>query len=334
VVVAEHSPTQRAALVLALEGGGDIVVVGQAATAAEAQAAVERERPDVLTMGLEMPGGGGQQAIERIMAHAPVPILGLSSTVGEGASRAKDAALDAGAANVMATPQRWTGAQAAALRRALRVLRGVPVVTRRPRHHAPPRPPGAVLSGQEVVALGASVGGPPALVTVLRELRGLDAPILCVQHIHSSFAERFAGWLGQNAGIPVVLATDGMTLTPGTVHLAPADRHLRMGARRHLTLSEDPETINRPSIDELFLSVARHAGAGARAALLTGMGDDGALGLLAIREAGGATFAQDKATSVVYGMPQVAARLGAVQQILALERIGPALAGTLPRLAA
>jgi two-component system chemotaxis response regulator CheB len=334
VVVAEGSRTRRVALVAALESGGDIVVVAQAGTEREAEAAVARERPDAVTIDLELPGGGGQRAIERIMAATPVPILVLSSHVVDRRSQPAIAALDAGAADVMPKPTHFTDAEAEALRRRLRVLRGVVVVTRRARRAGPRARTAGVPSGDSVIALGASTGGPQALVEVLRGLRGVDVPILCVQHIHATFAEQFATWLAQSASIPVVVATDGMTLTPGIVHVPPAGLHLRLAPGLRVALSETPDTINRPSIDELFLSVARFAGNGARAALLTGMGADGARGLLAVREAGGATFAQDEATSVIYGMPQVAAGLGAAQQVLALDRLGPALRATLPQAAA
>jgi two-component system chemotaxis response regulator CheB len=333
VVVAESSPSQRAALVGALEAGGDILVVAQAGTSAEVEAAVARVRPDAITVALEL-SGGGQPAIERIMAATPVPILVVSGLVADRGCRAARAALDAGATDVMAKPERWTDEAAASLRRRLRVARGVPVITRRARQ--PGRPPDAAPTrqGQPVIALGASTGGPQALAEVLRSLRSVDAPILCVQHMHSSFAEHFATWLAHSARIPVIVATDGMIMTPGSVHLAPAGQHLRMAPQLRIALSPDPDTINRPSIDELFSSVARHAGGGARAALLTGMGADGARGLLAVRDAGGTTFAQDEATSAIYGMPQAAAELGAAQQILALSRLGPALRATLPRAAA
>jgi two-component system chemotaxis response regulator CheB len=178
-----------------------------------------------------------------------------------------------------------------------------------------------------VVVVGASTGGPGAIVEVLRAFPASHVtPILVVLHIGEPFAVAFADWLAGQIGRPVTYAVDGELLGSARVVMAPPDRHLVLrDGRLHLT--RDPERHGcRPSIDVLLESVARSCGPGAAACLLTGMGRDGAAGLLQVRRAGGLTIAQDEATSVVYGMPREAALLGAAEHILPLSDIGPALA--------
>jgi two-component system chemotaxis response regulator CheB len=181
--------------------------------------------------------------------------------------------------------------------------------------------------GTPVIALAASTGGPSALRTVVTHLAGLDATILVVQHIHHDFALSFASWLQDSTGLRVTLPAHGDPAMPGEVHLAPPDVHLRLGRDRRLELHPEPAgLLSRPSCDELLRSVAEHAGALGVGVVLTGMGDDGARGLLSMRERGAATFAQDGESSAVDGMPRAARELGGAQRTLPLDRIGPAVA--------
>jgi two-component system chemotaxis response regulator CheB len=315
VVVVEDSVVQRAHLVEALEADGDIDVVGEAATATEALDVVGRQRPDVVTIDLIIPGGGGQQLIERIMAAYPTPILVLSATITPGPSVIADEAVAGGALKTVPKPVHWTPGDEAALRRTVRSLRGVLVIRHpRGRLHTPavvrPR------TGRPMVAIAASTGGPAALSTVLAEIGDLHAPVLVVQHLHPDFVESFATWMRRISRLDVVTAEQHMTIQPGCVYVAPGGVHLRVGPNRRIALSNVPETIHRPSADELFLSVAEHVGADAIGVILTGIGDDGARGLLAIATAGGRTLGQDEASSAVYGMPRAAGAVGAVQQFL------------------
>jgi two-component system chemotaxis response regulator CheB len=156
--------------------------------------------------------------------------------------------------------------------------------------------------------------------------------VLVVQHIHRSFVAGFAKWLDDGIVLPVSLAVDGETAQPGRVYVAPGDTHLRIGPRARLTLSPEPHSVHCPSADELLCSIAREAGALGVGAVLTGMGDDGAAGLLAVRQAGGRTFAQDAETSTVFGMPRAAERLGATQRLLPPERLASAIAGAVREL--
>lgn len=282
-----------------------------------------------VALGLRDDGSGaavGLPAIAAIMAAAPVPILVLG-THPPGDPRVA-AALAAGAVEHLAVDPADPAASATALRRTVLVLSRVQLVTRSAKRPDASRP-----AEGAVIALVASTGGPTALRTVLGALGDAGAPILVVQHIHVDFAETFAGWLAEEIALPVALAVDGEPALAGQVHVAPPGRHLRLAPGRRLTLSASPERLLRPSGDELLRSVAEHARHLGVGAVLTGMGDDGARGLLELRERGGATFAEDGASAAVDGMPRAARELGAVTSSLPLAALGPALAEAARRVA-
>lgn len=330
VVVVEDSLVQRTHLVRTLEADGDIVVVGEAENAGEAITLVASVRPDVVTLDLEIPGGGGQHVIEQVMGNSPTPILVLSASLTDRTSVPAVEALVAGAVDALPKPSTWKAADEATLRRAVRSLRGVTVLRHpRARLRRPPvsgtgtreRPSAAAPNGRRVVAIAASTGGPPALAQVLSGLADLRAPVLVVQHIHADFVNGLVSWMARESGLPVRLAEHGAALERGTVYIAGAATHLRVGADRRIVLAGEPRTLHRPSADELFASVAEHVGSDGIGVVLTGMGDDGAAGLLALRRAGGTTIAQDEKSCAVYGMPRAAVRLGAVMEVVPLDGI-------------
>lgn len=333
VVVVEDSLVQRKHLVRTLEADGDIDVVGEAEDAIEAAAVVEQVHPDVVTLDLHIPNGGGCQAIEQIMANSPVPILVLSAMVASRESASAVEALAAGAVDALPKPSRWTADEEAAVRNRVRSVRSVAVVrhprgrrsTRGATSTVPARRAGASDLRRSVVGVAASTGGPPALAEVLAGLAGLDAPVLVVQHLHPEFVEGLVEWMARATSLPVRLATHGTRVEAGVVYVGPGDVHLRLGADRRIELDAEPKTLHRPSADELFASLARHAGADAVGVLLTGMGDDGAAGLLAVRRAGGVTIAQDRETCAVFGMPRAALHVGAVDSTLPLGQIARAI---------
>jgi two-component system chemotaxis response regulator CheB len=328
-LLVEDSALQARALKRILEAEGDIVVVATAEHTADAVQAVAHHRPDVVTMDLDIPGGGGQLAIERIMAETPTPILVVSGILENRDAPHAVAALAAGAVGALPKPRTWEKADEEGLRRQVRLVGGIPVIRRRPpgtfRTHPGRRGRSRATEGARPIALAASTGGPAALAVLVGGLAGTGAPILLVQHIHPSFANGFAAWLGSSTGMDAVIAEDGMRLAPGRIHVAPGDVHLLLGPDERLALRAEPEALHRPSADVLFASVAAVAGASAVGVLLTGMGDDGAKGLLAMRRAGARTFAQDEATSTVYGMPKAAAHSGAAETVLALEDLAAAV---------
>jgi len=176
-----------------------------------------------------------------------------------------------------------------------------------------------------VVSIAGSTGGPPVLASVLAELGPVRAPVLVVQHLHGDFVPGLVAWMAKASSLPVRLAAHGEPLEPGTVYIGPGGSHLRMSSDYRIALSPEPATLHRPSADELFQSVAQHAAADGIGVVLTGMGDDGAAGLLALRRAGGATFAQDEASSAVFGMPRAAQRIGAVTELLPAGAIAAAI---------
>ena len=326
-VVIDDSPAQRTRLVRILQADGDIEVVGLATTSGEAVDLVARIRPDVVALGLQPRDPRGKTTIEQIMARAPTAILALCPALqGPHSVPALDA-LSAGALDVLPKPPSWAAGDEAQLRRCLRSLHKVGVV------HSPcARPAGSAAASvslasvtSPIVALAASTGGPPALAEVLSGLGGLDAPVLVVQHIHPDFVPGLVTWMARACPLPVELARHGATAVAGRVYIAGGGLHLRLDARRRLVVSALPVTIHRPSADELLRSVAEHAGAAGVGVVLTGMGDDGTRGLLALRQRGGRTLAQDEATSAVFGMPLASQRLGAVKELLALGDIAPAV---------
>ena len=334
VLVVEDSLTARKRLVEVLEATGEIQVVGEAEDGKRAIELCLQLRPDVMTLDMMLPVMSGLAATEYIMAYCPTPILIVSSSTNRGELFKTYDALAAGAVDVLDKP---TGLEAqgeweARLRSTVKLISRVKVITHpRARLNAAARPvaPDTVHGRAPLVlALGASTGGPGAVVDVLRKLRApFPAPILMVLHIGLQFGSALADWLDGQTKHRVSMATEGMRLDElrGRVVMAPPESHLVVSAGRlHLTNAPERHSC-RPSVDVLFESLAAEVAASTVACLMTGMGRDGAAGLLAIRLAGGRTFAQDEATSVAYGMPREAAQLGAAEVILPLPEIADAL---------
>lgn len=325
MVVVEDSTVQRMHLVQTLEADGDLEVVGQATGAREAIDMVRAERPDVVTLDLHIPDGGGQHVIEEVMASSPTPILVLSGTVAGPESVEAVEALVAGAVDIFPKPAHWDAYAERGLRARVRVVAGVHVIRRTHIRTHPARRPRSASGRRTIaptmVAIGASTGGPAALAQVLSELAGLDAAVLVVQHLHPDFVNGFVSWMARVSPLEVELASAGVVPRPGTVHVAPGGTHLRIGANDEIVLDSDPETLHRPSVDELFTSMAARAAGRNVGVLLTGMGEDGAAGLLALRRRGDVTIAQDEASSIVFGMPRAAQRLGAATDVLSLDDI-------------
>ncbi len=339
VLVVEDSATVRRHLCDVLSASAGIDVIGEAADGQEAVHLCEALRPDLVTMDMMLPVMSGLAATEHIMAHCPTPILIVSASLNRGEVFTTYEALAAGAIDVVEKPRGdepdgvWEAAFLASVRLVSRVR---PVRHLRGRWHGTPgeaRPPRVAAAGQpparQVVAIGASTGGPGAILTVLNAMpRPFPLPLLLVLHINEPFGDAFAQWLEEQTRFRVGYPADGSLVSGAAdeVTMAPPGRHLVVREGRFRLTSDAERHSCRPSIDVLYESLAREYGAAAIACLLTGMGRDGASGLLAIRNAGGFTIAQDEASSVVYGMPREAARLDAADRILPLSGIGPALA--------
>jgi two-component system chemotaxis response regulator CheB len=329
VVVVEDSLVQRTHLVRTLEAEGDITVVGEAEGAVEAIRLVESLRPDVVTLDLQIPDGGGQLVIEQVMAVAPTPILVLSASVASRTSVSAVEALVAGAVDILPKPVRWSASEEAALRSHVRLVSGVAVVHRAKPASSRSRPlpvdRGKAGHAPTIVGIGASTGGPAALAEVLSGLVGLRAGVIVVQHLHADFVGGLVTWMERAATMPVELARAGEPLKVGVITIAPGDVHLRVDREDRIVLDPKPASIHRPSVDELFASLAKRPAGRNIGVLLTGMGEDGAAGMLELRRRGDVTIAQDEATCVVYGMPRAAQRLGAVVHVRPLEKIAAAI---------
>jgi two-component system chemotaxis response regulator CheB len=342
VLVVEDSETVRRRLVDILACDPDIELVGEAEDGKRAIEICQQCRPDVITMDMMLPLMSGLAATEYIMAHCPTPILVVSASINRGELFKIYNALAAGAVDVLDKPtgDEAEGAWERHFVSTVKLVARIRVITH-PRarlaglSRLPPAAPAPPADWRrparriELVAIGASTGGPGAIVEILRGLPAeFQLPILFVLHINEPFGTAFADWLDGQTGRRVSYAKHGAPLASaiGRVVIAPPGRHLEVrNGRLHLT--DDLERHScRPSVDVLFESVATEYGAGAAACLLTGMGKDGALGLLKIRAAGGITIAQDETTSVIYGMPREAAMLGAATQVLRLGDIAPRLA--------
>jgi two-component system chemotaxis response regulator CheB len=326
-VVVEDDTAQRADLLEVLRHDGDIAIVGQAEHAETAITVIAQTRPDVVILDLHLQDGSSKHTIEQLMALTPTPILVLSARINDRHSASALESLVSGALDALPRPLRWTPGQGAELRHTVHQLSKIHVI-RHPRGNrtATTRPdPGSRKgSRQPVVAIAASTGGPSALATLLAGLGSLTAPVLVVQHLHPDFAGGLLQWMSRVSALPVETAQPDQLACPGHVYLAPGGVHLRLSATLRMELHTAPASIHRPSADQLFESVAEqgHAGIGV---LLTGMGDDGARGLLAIRANGGQTLAQDEESCAVFGMPQAAQRLGAVTDLLPLDQIATAI---------
>ncbi len=332
VLVVDDSATVRAVLRRLFGRTPDITVVGEAADGVHAVDETLRLSPDVVLMDIEMPVMDGFAATSRIMAVKPTPILVLTSRANRNEVETAFQAMRHGALEVLAKPEDTTGWEKLAatlpvtVRGAAEVhptwphgpagaATSAPAVSRRVA--APALSPGAA-RGLHIrfVAVGASTGGPSALHAFLRGL-GSSPPVavLVVQHIATGFEEGLADWLAKDLQRDVRVARDGEATAPGTVRVGPAGFHLRLAPKGMLRLdgATPPRGGHRPSVDELFLSCAETSPQEVAGVLLSGMGADGAEGLLALRRAGGLTMVQDEASSVIFGMPRAALERGAAE---------------------
>ncbi len=356
VLVVEDSLTVRAHLVATLCSDPQLEVVGEASDGESAILLCEKLRPDVVTLDMMLSRGTtGTEVTEHIMAFCPTPIVIVSSSFNRGEVAPTIEALAAGAIEVIekpdghAAPGVWEREFIETVKLAARIkvithprsrLRGLPRassarsgISTQSQSQSPaqsqsllPSPRAGEILPKDLIAMGASTGGPGAVVEILRHAP--PAPVLLVIHIGKAFAVGLAGWLARVLPMPVAEAVHGQPLPPPgkpSVIIAPPDRHLSVeGGRLCLSHGEERNAC-RPSVDVLFESVADQLGPRAAGCLLTGMGKDGAAGLLLMRQRGAATIAQDQSTSTVFGMPREAIRIGAAEQVLRLHEIGPAL---------
>jgi two-component system chemotaxis response regulator CheB len=337
VLVVDDSAFVRQALTRMLGAAPDIEVVGTAVNGEDGVAKVLALRPDVVTLDIKMPRVDGLEALRRIMSECPTPVLLLSSVTAEGADVTLRA-LELGAMDFVDKSSAQGHMNLLSLGGELlakvRALASVPRERLRPlgASATPARLPAPHEPSAEVVAIGTSTGGPPALQAIVPRLpRGFACAVLVVQHMPAGFTRSLAERLAARSLVPVREAEDNEPIVPGTVLIAPAGRHLkvrRRGAQVRAWLDDEPRgALHRPSADVLMASVARVYGARALGVVLTGMGSDGVDGLRAIRAAGGRTLAESEESCVIYGMPKAAVEAGVVDRSIPLHRMADEILG-------
>lgn len=337
VVVIDDSPTMRALLAKIVSNAPDLEVAGTAPDAIVAQEVIRNVRPDVLTLDIEMPHMNGLEFLEKIMRERPIPVIIIA---GEQPHRPDllPKSVRLGAFDFLAKPNDpWMIVDYAEMicekiRAAYAARHRLKKFDAKQVSSTPPRQPlsfSGVRTNTTLIAIGTSTGGPEALQTVLPLMPTNLPPIVIVQHMPKNFVSAFVHHLNQDSSIHVREAVHGQTLESGSAYISPGGVHLKIasagiGFKAHI---EDTEPVNRhkPSVDALFDSVAKVAGARATGIILTGMGKDGAQGLLKMKEQGSMTFGQDQASCVVYGMPREAALIGAVKEVVPLNMVVPRL---------
>jgi two-component system, chemotaxis family, protein-glutamate methylesterase/glutaminase len=333
VMIVEDSAVVRALLEYSIGRDPRLEVCATLSTAEDALEILDQQSPDVIAMDIHLPGMDGLEATRRIMSTRPIPIVVVAASVESKMWNATAMeALRAGALTVLEKPLGTTNADyemlAERLCTQLVIMSEVRLVRQHGHYeyHAAKRriARSSSSAGLKMLGIVCSTGGPAALVQLLGALGpAFPLPILLIQHMTASFIEGFAAWLESVCPLPVTIVSEGCIPVPGAVHMAPAEHHMRLNLGRLWLDSGHPISFQRPSGTVLFQTMAQDLRADALGVLLTGMGDDGASGLLDIRRSGGYTIAEDESTAVVYGMPASAVRLGAVCESLPLGAIAP-----------
>jgi two-component system chemotaxis response regulator CheB len=344
VLIVDDSAVVRQTLAEILSSDSQIEVIATAADPFIAAERIRNELPDVITLDVEMPRMDGITFLQKIMSQHPIPVVMCSSLTEERSETALKA-LECGAVEIIQKPRLGVkqfleeskvlicdavkAASLARLRPIRASLRQVAPKLTADAVLAKPSSKAMIRTTEKVVVVGASTGGTEALRVFLEDMP-LDSPgIVIVQHMPENFTRSFAARLDSLCRISVKEAENNDTVIPGRALIAPGNRHMllkRSGARYFVELKDGPlVSRHRPSVDVLFRSAARYSGKNAVGVIMTGMGDDGAKGMLEMKEAGAVTIAQDEATCIVFGMPKEAIKLGGVDKVLALEDITPAV---------
>jgi len=331
VLIVDDSALVRKILMEELSSDSEIEVIGTAPDPYIARDKIVQLKPDVVLLDVEMPRMDGLTFLEILMKHKPIPVIILSSLAQSGGEVAMRA-LELGALEVMAKPGTSYSVKDMS-EQLIEKIKAVATVKQFKRKQEQPKASSGITSSRsamlkttnQIIAIGASTGGTEAIKDVLEKLPANMPPILIVQHMPANFTKSFANRLNSICQLEVKEAEDMELVTPGKVLIAPGNSHMvlkRSGAVYYVEIKGGPLVFHqRPSVEVLFSSVARYAGKNAIGVIMTGMGKDGAKGLLEMKEAGAYTIAQDEKSSVVFGMPKEAIALGAVTKIASLDNI-------------
>jgi len=328
VLVVDDSAVVRKIFSSELARDPGIEVVGTAPDPYAARDKIVELKPDVLTLDVEMPRMDGLTFLRKLMKYYPVPTIVVSSLTAKGGDLAMEA-LDSGAVDVMCKPgaSYSVGDMSVELIEKIKAAAQVKLIKRTDSEIRSSTPPKLALSKttNKILAIGASTGGTQALQAILSVLPANTAGTVVVQHMPENFTRAFANRLNEICEVEVSEAVDGDTVVPGKVLIAPGNHHMalnRSGANYFVRVTGGPlVNRHRPSVEVLFKSVAKYAGANAAGVILTGMGADGAEGILEMKQNGAYTIAQDEATSVVFGMPKEAIKLGGIEKVSPLDKI-------------
>jgi len=328
VLVVDDSAVVRKIFSSELARDPGIEVVGTAPDPYAARDKIVELKPDVLTLDVEMPRMDGLTFLRKLMKYYPVPTIVVSSLTAKGGDLAMEA-LDSGAVDVMCKPgaSYSVGDMSVELIEKIKAAAQVKLIKRTDSEIRSSTPPKLALSKttNKILAIGASTGGTQALQAILLVLPANTAGTVVVQHMPENFTRAFANRLNEICEVEVSEAVDGDTVVPGKVLIAPGNHHMalnRSGANYFVRVTGGPlVNRHRPSVEVLFKSVAKYAGANAVGVILTGMGADGAEGILEMKQNGAYTIAQDEATSVVFGMPKEAIKLGGIEKVSPLDKI-------------
>lgn len=338
VMIVEDSLVVRQLLAHIIARDPRLILAAAVSSAEEALREITRVQPDVISMDIRLPGMDGLEATRRIMSDHPTPIVVIAGSVEDSALKISMNALRAGALSVVEKPVGVTSdgyeAIADTICTQLYIMSRVPVVRQRSFAWRHATESDSALRDEltspqpTLMTIAASTGGPPALAKVLGSLPAdFPIPILLVQHMGAPFMEGFASWLDGITALDVAIAREQEIPCAGRVYVAPGDRHLLLSAAGTLQISASPPLASqRPSATVMFRSVAKVLGSKGLGVLLTGMGEDGAEGLVEMRRAGAYTIAEDESTAVVYGMPAAALRMGGVRASLPLDMIASRIA--------
>jgi two-component system chemotaxis response regulator CheB len=331
VLIVDDSALVRKILTEELSKFDDVEIIGTAVDPFVARDKILKQKPDVITLDLEMPRMDGLSFLSKLMKHYPIPVVVLSSLTPKN-SEAALKALELGAVDVMCKPGSAYSTQdiSKPLVRSIRGAAKARVATRASSPETEKKPDKPLndfklKTTDKVVSIGASTGGTRAIEAVLRQLPATIPGTVIVQHMPENFTATFAKRLNEICPMEVREARDGDHVVNGVALIAPGNKHMvlqRSGARYQVQIKDGPRVhYQRPSVDVLFQSVAKHAGPNAVGVILTGMGGDGAKGLLAMKNNNARTMAQDEGSCVVYGMPKEAVKLGAAEKVMSLDKI-------------